>query len=183
LLIKIYFNEKFNPVWLQAKGFRPFWIYSLPSPIIVTKKCKVNGTIRSSNIELSHTGILKEDINCQFYPEAFMLLPVSDGFANVSLASNQVLPPHLPELMSPKERREITYDELQTRRTLAALEMVSRQSSYVNQQPYVELRDLLETVCSDGAMTSQATWLNVLSALSIIPSLVVLTSKYWQRPY
>jgi hypothetical protein len=45
---KFILNEKFNPVWLQAKGFHPFWIYSLPSPIIVTKKCKVNGTTRSS---------------------------------------------------------------------------------------------------------------------------------------
>jgi hypothetical protein len=31
------------------------------------------------NIELSHTGILKEDINCEFYSEAFILLPVLDG--------------------------------------------------------------------------------------------------------
>jgi hypothetical protein len=63
-------------------------IYSLPSPISFTKKCK------SYNIELSHTGILKEDTNCQFYSEAFILFPVSDGDTNVSLASSQVLPSH-----------------------------------------------------------------------------------------
>jgi hypothetical protein len=52
----------------------------------------------------------------------------------------------------------------------------------VNQQPYVELRDLLDTMSSDGAKTSQATWLYTLSTLSITLSLLVLTSRYWRRP-
>jgi hypothetical protein len=55
-----------------------------------TKECQVNGT--THNIELSYTGMLKEDINYQFYSEAFILLPVSDGYANVTLASSQVPP-------------------------------------------------------------------------------------------
>jgi hypothetical protein len=38
-------------------------------------------------------GMLKEDINCQFYFEAFILLPVSDGDTNVSLTNSQVLTP------------------------------------------------------------------------------------------
>jgi hypothetical protein len=91
------------------------------------------------------------------------LLPVSDGFTNVPLANCQVLPPHPPELMSPEERQQITYDGLQTRRTLAALETVARRSSHVNQHSYVELRDLLDTMSSDGAKTSQATWLYIFS--------------------
>jgi hypothetical protein len=109
-------------------------------------------------------------------------LPVSDEFTNVSLASSQDQPPRLPELMSPEERRQITYDGLQTRRTLAALEMVARRSTHVNQQPYVELRDLLNTMSSDGAETSQAIWLYTLSILSVTLSLLVLTSRYWRRP-
>jgi hypothetical protein len=84
--------------------------------------------------------------------------------------------------MSPEERRQIAYDGLQTRRTLAALETVARWSSHVNQQPYVELRDLLDTMSSDEARASQTTWLYILSTLSIILLLLVLTSKYWQRP-
>jgi hypothetical protein len=179
---KLILNEKFNPVWIQAKGFHPFWIYSLPSATIVTKKCKVNGTTQSSNIELSHTGILKEDINCQFYSEAFILLPVSDGYTNVSFTGSQVLPPHLPELMSTEERRQIAYDERHTRRTLAALETIVRRSSHANQQPYVELRDLLESMSSEGVMANQATLLYTLSALSITLSFAVLTLKYWRRP-
>ncbi|PNF15755.1 hypothetical protein B7P43_G11016 [Cryptotermes secundus] len=180
--IDVILNEKFNPIWLQAKGFRPFWIYSLPSPTIVTKTCKGNGATQSFNIELSHTGILMDDIHCQFYSEAFILLPVSDGYTNVSLTSNQVLPPHLPELMSREERRQITHDELRTRRSFAALEIVVRQSSHVNQQPYVELRDLLDTVSTDGAMMSQVTWLYMLIAFSIILPFVILTLKYWRHP-
>ncbi|PNF19103.1 hypothetical protein B7P43_G10550 [Cryptotermes secundus] len=83
--------------------------------------------------------------------------------------------PHLPELMLPEERRQITHDELRTRRALAALETVARQSSHVNQQPYVELRDLLDTVSTDGAMTSQVTWLYMLFAFSIVLPFVVNT--------
>jgi hypothetical protein len=37
-------NENFSPVWLVAKGVNPFWIYSQPLPMMITKKCKVNGT-------------------------------------------------------------------------------------------------------------------------------------------
>jgi hypothetical protein len=112
----------------------PFWNSNLSSPLIVTKKCKVDGTTRSSNIELSNTGILQEDINCQFYSEAFILLPVPDGYTNMSLTGSQVQPPHLSELMSLEERRQITYvyDEMQTRRILAALENVARRISHVN---------------------------------------------------
>jgi hypothetical protein len=69
---KLILTGKFNPVWIQAKGSHPFWIYSLPSSIIVTKTCKMNDTTHSSNMELSHTGIVKEDINCQFYSETFI---------------------------------------------------------------------------------------------------------------
>jgi hypothetical protein len=91
------------------------------------------------------------------YFKALILLPVSDGFTNVSLASSQMLPSYLPEVMSPEERRQTTYGGLQTRRAFAPLETVARRSSHVSQPPYVELRDLMETLSSDGAKTSQAT--------------------------
>jgi hypothetical protein len=68
---KVILVENFNPVWLQDKGPLPFWIYSPPSSIIVTKRSKVNGTT-SSSIELTNTGILDEDTNCQFYSEDFV---------------------------------------------------------------------------------------------------------------
>jgi hypothetical protein len=179
---KVILDENFYPVWLQAKRLRPFWIYSLPSPVLVTKKRKLNGTTHNVNIRLSNTGILNEDTNCQFYSEAFVLLPVSDGYTNVSLTSGQVLLPHLPELISPEEHNQITHGEAWTQRTLSALEAVARRSSTVNQQSYVELRDLLESMSSDGAMTNHTTFLYALSTFSIILPLVVLTSKYWQRP-
>jgi hypothetical protein len=48
-------NENVNPVWLQAKGVYPFWIYSHPSPTMANKRCTVNGTT-----------------HCQFFAEAFI---------------------------------------------------------------------------------------------------------------
>jgi hypothetical protein len=98
------------------------------------------------------------------------------------LTSSQVLPPYLPEPFSPEKHDQIAYDEQQTHRALAALETIARRSSPVNQQPYVELRDLLETISSDEAETNQAIWLYALLALSIVLPLIVLTLRYWQRP-
>lgn len=123
-----------------------------------------------------------ENTNCQFCSEAFVLLPVSDGYRNVSLTSGQVLLPYQSELISPEEQNQIAHDEKWTQGTLAALETVARRSSAGNQQLYVEPRDLLGTVSNDGATTTQSTWLYALSTLSIILSFVVLAAKYWQRP-
>jgi hypothetical protein len=50
---KVILNENFNPASLQAKGIRPFWIYSLPSPVTVSKECKLYGTTHILNIQLS----------------------------------------------------------------------------------------------------------------------------------
>ncbi|PNF23241.1 hypothetical protein B7P43_G17645 [Cryptotermes secundus] len=176
-------NENFNPVWLQAKGPHLFWIYKvLPSPTVVAKKCKVNGTTQSSNLELSHTGTLTEDTHCQFYSEAFVLLPVSDGYTNVTITGSQIFLPHLPELISPGERDQIMHDETQTHRALAALETIARQSSPDQQQSYVELRELLATMASKTTTTSQTTWVYALVTISIILSLIILISRLWQRP-
>jgi hypothetical protein len=137
---KFILGTYFNPVWLHVKSHYPFWVYSLPSSIMVTKTCKPNGTTTSTSIELMGTGILYENTNCQFYSEAFILLPVSDGYTNFSLTSSHVVPPRLPDLISHQEYDQISYDGEQTNRTLAALEAVARRSSPADQRPYVELR-------------------------------------------
>jgi hypothetical protein len=176
-------EENFNPVWLHVKGAHPFWIYSLPSKTVITKKCKANGTTQSSTLELSHTGTLIEDTHCQFYSEAFVLLPVSDGYTNVTITGSQVNLPHLPELISPQEHDQIMHDEARTHQTLAALETIARRRSPAKQQPYIELRELLTTISSEEITTSQITWVYALISISIFLSFAVLTSKCWQRPF
>jgi hypothetical protein len=141
-----------------------------------------HGTTVGINNELSGTGILYEDTNCQFYSEAFILLPESDGYTNTTPTSNQVLPPHLPELISSVEQHQIVQDSQQTHRTLAALETITRRSSPANQQPYVELRDLLENIATDNAEAYETAWLYGLVIFSIFLSLGLLILKYWQRP-
>jgi hypothetical protein len=180
---KFILKENCNPVWLQAKGIYPFWIYSLPSPTVVTKKCKENGTTQSSTLRLSHTGTLTEDAHCQFYSEAFVLLPVSDEYTNMTITDSQVLFPHVPELISPKEHNQIMHDETRTHWVLAALETVVRRSSSTKQQSYVELRELLATISSEETITSQITWVYALIVFSIVLSFVVLTFRCWRRPF
>jgi hypothetical protein len=179
---KFILNENFSPVWLVAKGIHPLWIYSLPSTMMIAKKCKVNGTTRNFTMELSHTGILIEDTRCQFYSEVFILLPVTDGYTNVSLTGSQVLPPHLPELISPQEHDQITHEETRIRQTLATLETIARRSSSANQRSYVQLRDLLTTTSHEGVTTNRHTWVYALVILSCILSFAALISRYWQRP-
>jgi hypothetical protein len=74
-----------------------------------------------------------------------------------------VLPPQLPELISPEEHTQIKKHVEQTRQTLAALEAITQQKSAVNQQPYVDLRDLLETMSTEGNNTTHIAWLYALS--------------------
>jgi hypothetical protein len=132
-------------------------------------------------VELSNTGILIEDTHCQFCSEAFILLPVTDGYTNVTLTGSQVLPPHLPELISPQEHDQITDDKNRIRQMLAALETLARRSSSSNQQSYVELRDLLTTTSYEGVTTNRLTWVYALAILSCVLSLVALTSPFWQQ--
>jgi hypothetical protein len=128
-------------------------------------------------LKLSHTDNLTEDSHCQFYSEAFVLLPVSEGYTNVTITANQVTLPQLPELISPEENNQILYDETRTHRKLGTLENVTRRSSPTTQQSYVELRDVLATI------SNQFTWVCALIAFSIILSFVVLTSRCWRRPF
>jgi hypothetical protein len=179
---KFILQENFNPVWLHVKGIHPFWIYSLPSTIVVTKSCKINGTTQGSTLKLSHTGTLTEDTHCQFYSEAFVLLPVSDGYTNVTITGGHVVLPHLPELISPEENHQILYKEARTHRTLPTLENIAQRGLPTKQQSLIELRELLATITSEPITTNQFTWVYALSIFSIILSLIVLTSRYWHGP-
>jgi hypothetical protein len=168
-LSEIFLKENFNPVWLHAKGIYPFWIYSLPSTIVVTKSCKINGTTQGSTLKLSHTGTLIEDTHCQFYSEAYVLLPVSDGYTNVTITGSRVVLPHLPELISPEENHHIPY-EARKHRTLETLENIAQRGLATKRQSYIELRELLATINSEERTTNQFTWAYVLSIISIILS-------------
>jgi hypothetical protein len=111
----------------------------------------------------------------RFYSEAFILLLVSDCYTNITPTSNQVLPPHMPELIPSEEQHQIAQDSQQTHRALAALEVNTRRSSPANQQSYVLLRDLLETIATDNAEAYETTWIYGLVIFSILLSLGLLT--------
>jgi hypothetical protein len=168
---------------MASGGVHPFWIYCLPSPTVVPKKCTVNGTTQISTLKLYHTGTSTEDTHCQFYSEAFVLLSVSDGYTDVTITISQVLLPHLHELISPQEHDQIMHDEAKTHRKLAALETIAWRSSPAKQQSYIELRELLATMTSEEITTSQTTWVYALIIISIFLSFAVLTSRCWQRPF
>jgi len=45
----------------------------------VTKTCRVNGTMRSTNLDLMDAGILCVEENCQVFSASFLLLPTING--------------------------------------------------------------------------------------------------------
>jgi hypothetical protein len=51
-----------------------FWIYSLPMSMKITKTCRINGTVRSTDVDIEGVGILCVEDNCQVFSESFLLL-------------------------------------------------------------------------------------------------------------
>jgi hypothetical protein len=62
----------------------------------------VNGTTTSKDFILTGAGVLQEDTNCQYFAEAFILLPVTGSYTNFTLTAGHVVAPDLPKLISPK---------------------------------------------------------------------------------
>jgi hypothetical protein len=180
---KVILGENFNPVWIYVKGVYPFWIYSMPSAITVTKSCRSNGTTRSSTMYLSHTDNLMEDTHCQMYSEAFILLPVSDVMTNVTITTTQVFLPRLPELMSPEENDQIRHDESRTQLMLTTLDGIARRNSPASPRSHVDLRELLSTMTNDGPVITQFMWIYVLIALNVILLFITIVSYHWSRSF
>jgi hypothetical protein len=178
---KFILKENFTPVWLQVRGKCPYWLYSLPAPVIVNKKCTKNGTVHSSILKLSHVGTLTEDVSCQFYSESFILLPISDGYTEVTLTDTQMFIPHLPELISLQEHHQILLDEVHTHQTLAALEVVGRRKSHVGQQSYVKLHELLTAISTERKAVNQIMWIYISIVFSNLFLLSILTFQCWTR--
>jgi hypothetical protein len=150
---KLILQENFKPVWIYAKNKNAFWVYSLPAPTRVTKTCKVNGTTKSNDMMLTGAGILQENTNCQYFSEAFILLPETDSYANFTLTVGHIIAPDLPQLVSTEENHQLEEYSEEANSTLRALEAMMRRDTSTNQQNYVELKsfnpyDRTEKICS-----------------------------------
>jgi hypothetical protein len=112
----------------------------MPAPTRVTKTCKVNGTTRSNDMMIAGAGILQEDPNCQYFSEAFILLPVTDSYINFTLTVAHIVAPDLPQLVSPEENHQLEEYSEEANSTLRALESMMRRDTTKNQQNYVEIK-------------------------------------------
>jgi hypothetical protein len=66
----------------------------------VMKACRVNGTMRSTDLSLMGAGILCVEENCQVFSESFLLLPTTNGYSNFTLTSGQVIIPEMPDFLT-----------------------------------------------------------------------------------
>jgi hypothetical protein len=178
---KVILRENFKPVWIYAKNKNAFWVYSLPSTTRVTKNCKVNGTTMSKDFILTGAGILQEDTNCQYFSEAFILLPVADSYTNFTLTAGHVAAPDLPELISPKENHQLEEYSQETNATLRTLESLMRRGTSTNQEKYVELSHLLQTIEQNRSNQKTTTWYTSSIIFILIVMITFLTLKYWRR--
>jgi hypothetical protein len=72
-------------------------------PVKVTKTCRVNNTMNSTDLDLKGAVILCVEENCQVFSESFLLLPTTSGYSNFTLTSGQVVSPELPDLLTEEE--------------------------------------------------------------------------------
>jgi len=64
---KVILRKTFKPVWIHYKGNSNFWIYVLPASVKIAKSCRINGTMKSTDVEIEGTGILHVEDNCQVF--------------------------------------------------------------------------------------------------------------------
>jgi len=178
---KIILRKAFKPVWIHHKGTPSFWIYSLPMSVKVTKTCRVNGTMRGTDLDLKGAGILNVEENCQVFSENFLLLPTTNGYSNFTLTSGQVVIPELPDLLTEEETQVLAGHQSQADGTLDALDALMTRGLTAGQQHEISLRDLLSDVRRDQHEKRHYNWAVASVALILIILLVYLTSRYWRQ--
>lgn len=136
---KVVPQKTFKLVWIPYKVTPSFWIYSLPVSIKVTKTCRVNGTMRSTDINLKGAGILYVEKNCQVFSESFLLLPPMSGFKNFTLTPGHVVVPELLDLVTEEESQVLESHHDQADGTIDALDTLMARGLTAGQQHGINL--------------------------------------------
>jgi hypothetical protein len=179
---KAILRKNFKPIWIHYKGTPSFWIHSLPVSTKFTKTCRVNGTMRSTDVTIEGVGIFRIEDNCQVFSENFLLLSTTSGYVKFTLTPGQVIIPELPELLTQEETQVLESHQDQADRTHSALDSLVTRGLPAGQQHDVNLRDLLNDIQHHQHETRNRGWLITAIVLSLIISIIYLTSKCW-RPH
>lgn len=103
-------------------------------PVKITRTCRLNGTIKSFDVETEVAGILYEEESCQIFSENFLLLLTASGNNNFTLTRGPVVVPELPELLTPEEEQVIVDYHSQTGEALHALDAIVNPGLTTRQQ-------------------------------------------------
>ena len=179
---KIILRKDFKPVWIHQSGNPNFWIYSLPVPTKITKTCRINRNVKSVDLEIKGTGILEEEENCQIFSENFLFLSIVSGSSNFTLTRNQVIVPQLPELLTPQETQVIINHLDQADGTLRALDSIVTRGLTTKQRER-SLHELIDRIQEDHNEHNLTTWIVSTIVIILILGILLLTSKYWRRPF
>jgi hypothetical protein len=60
----------------------------------VTKTCRINGTIRCTDLDIEGVVILHVEEHFQVFSESFLLLSTTSGYANFILTPGQLVTPN-----------------------------------------------------------------------------------------
>jgi len=153
----------------------------MPMSVNVTKTCRVNGTMRGTDLDLMGAGIINVEENCQVFSENFLLLPTTNGYSNFTLTSGQVVISELPDLLTKEEAQVLAGHQSQADGTLDALYALMTRGLTAGQQHEISLRDLLSDVRRDQHEKRHYNWAVASFALILIILLVYLTSRYWRQ--
>jgi len=158
-----------------------FFIYSLPMSVKTTKTCRVNGTMRSTDLDLMGAGTLCVEENCQVFSESFLLLPTTNGYSNFTLTSRQVVIPELPDLLTKEEAQVLGGHQNQADGTLDALDALMTRGLTAGQQHEISLPDILSYVRRDQHDKRHYNWAVASVAVILIILSVYFTSRYWRQ--
>jgi hypothetical protein len=165
---KVILRRNFKPVWIHYKGTPSFFIHSLHMSTKITKTCRVNGTMRSTDMTIEGIGILHMEDNCQVFSENFRLLSTTSAYANITLTPGQVIIPELPELLTKEEAQVLESHQNQADRTLSALDSLVTRSLPARQQHDINLRDLLTDIQHHQHEIRNRGWLITAIVLTLI---------------
>jgi hypothetical protein len=146
----------------------------------ITKTCRVNGTMRSMDLDIEGVGILYVEDSCQVSSESFLLLSTTSGYANFTLTPGLVVTSELPVLLSEEETQVLVSHQDQADGTLGALDALMTRRLVVGQQHEIRLRDLLAEI-HDQHEQRHYNWVIAVITVTIIVLLMYLTSRCWRQ--
>jgi hypothetical protein len=140
-----------------------------------TNTCRINETMRSTDVSTEGVGILFGEDNCQVFSEEFLFS--TSGYANFTVTPGQVFISELPYLLLTEEGALV----LESHQDQADWTLGALASLMTRGVCEATVRDLTD-IQRNQPEKRHRRWLITAIALTLIIPKIYLTSNCWRRP-